>query len=66
MIEGFSGFLGFASDSVPAMVDFMDFSNVALRLKISLHVIHQLEQACFDISVNEFSSNEKKNRSLFQ
>jgi hypothetical protein len=63
MFEGFSelGFLGFASDSASAMVDFMDFPNADLGLKIS-----QDHLVCFYISVHGVSSSDQKNHSFFQ
>lgn len=68
MFEGFSelGFLGFASDSASAMVDFMDFPNADLGLKISQDLIHQAQLVCFYISIHGVSSSDQKNHSFFQ
>jgi hypothetical protein len=70
MFEGFSelGLLGFSSDSASAMVDFMDFPNADLGLKISQDLIHQVQVqlVCFCISIHGVSSSDQKNQSFLQ
>ena len=69
MLEGFSellGLLGFYSDSASAMVDFMDFPNADLGLKISQDLIRQVQLVCFCISIHGVSSSDQKNQSFLQ
>lgn len=66
MFEGFSelGLLGFSSDSASAMVDFMDFPNADLGLKISQDLIYQAQLLYFCISIHGVSSSDQKNQSF--